>query len=217
MRFSVEGALDGKTNMERDRALLRYAASGEVACRLYSWSGPWISLGRFQDPSKDLIPSSTPWVMRPTGGKAVLHGHDSTIGLAVSMDIIGCQPRDVKRAYRVVAKPIIEALRACGLQASLAEETSFDGINTSTADCFAANSPNDIVNDETGAKVCGCAMAISDGLILVQASVPNGPPLIDPASVFQDPSPNIGVIWDSSSLGTHLEAALRYNFANVYT
>jgi lipoate-protein ligase A len=217
MLFSVEGALDGPTNMDRDRALLLKAAAGEVACRVYSWNEAWISLGRFQDPTRDLIPSSIPWVMRPTGGKAVLHGHDATIGLAVSMAQIGCKPRDVKRAYRVVARPIIEALRSCGLRAALAEETSFLGGAASVADCFAVNSPNDIVDEVTGQKVCGCAMAITGGLILVQASIPNGPPLVDPATIFRDPSPNIGPIWDSGSLGAHLEAALRYNFANVCT
>ena len=202
--------------MDRDRELLKVAERGEVACRVYSWEGPWVTLGKFQSPNVDLI-GEIPWVMRPTGGKAVLHGHDATIGLAVSMARIGCSPRDVKRAYRIMARPIVEALRWCGLSAALAEETSFAGGRALVADFFAVNSPNDIVDEATGQKVCGCAMAIADGLILVQASIPNGPPMVDPGTIFKDPSPNVGPAWDSSSLATHLEAALRYNFANVCT
>src|SRR5687768_7523544 len=78
-------AADGITNMQVDIDLFHAAERGEFSLRFYSWDGPWVTLGRFQDPARDLLdPSLVPWVVRPTGGKAVLHGHDLTVTLACS-------------------------------------------------------------------------------------------------------------------------------------
>src|SRR5579862_8679410 len=89
-RFSHDGMLDGMTNMVKDTELLTGAEAGAAGCRVYGWDGPWVSLGRFQSPKRDLLsPENTHWVTRPTGGKAVLHGHDVTVGLAVPLDTLG--------------------------------------------------------------------------------------------------------------------------------
>lgn len=205
-------ALAGPENMARDLALL---SSDEIFARVYSWDGPWVSLGKNQVADERLRQSAVPWVVRPTGGLAVLHGHDATVGLVVSLADLGCGSREVKKAYRRISQPLIEALRACGLAAALAEETPFATRKPLGVDCFALNSPNDIVDPRTGSKVCGCAMAIIDGKVLIQASIPNGAPLVDPALVLTDAAPNIGQKWDSSQLAMRLEEALRYNFSNV--
>ena len=76
--------------MARDAELLERAERGESAARVYSWDGAWVSLGRFQRPEKALLRSEEiDWVMRPTGGKAVLHGHDVTVGIALPLRDIG--------------------------------------------------------------------------------------------------------------------------------
>lgn len=214
MTVRLDPAADGPTNMRLDLELLQLAEGGELSGRVYSWRGPWVSLGKFQRPEVDLI-GPIQYVIRPTGGKAVLHGHDSTIGLAAPLEILGCTARDVKKAYRCISKPIVEALRRCGLESALAEETRFVGSGLKTADCFAFNSPNDIVDERTGKKVCGCALMLTQTAVLLQASIPNGKPVVDPTSVLREASDYIGPEWDASGLAGALEEALRYNNLHV--
>ena len=188
---SVEPCLDGHTNMARDAVLLERAERGGAYARVYTWDGAWVSLGRFQRPEKALRdPTAIDWVMRPTGGKAVLHGHDVTVGMAVPLFALGIAESDSRRVatvYRAVVRPLVEALTAAGLPATLAEETPFVRSAGQTADCFAHVSPNDIVDPDTGQKVCGCALRVTPGAVLVQASVPVRRPLVQPDAVFDSP------------------------------
>ena len=188
---SVEPCLDGHTNMARDAVLLERAERGGACARVYTWDGAWVSLGRFQRPERALRnPASINWVMRPTGGKAVLHGHDVTVAMAVPLSALGITKSDsrkVSTVYRAVVRPLVEALAAAGLPATLAEETPFVRSAGQTADCFAHVSPNDIVDPATGQKVCGCALRVTPGAVLVQASVPVRRPLVRPDAVFDSP------------------------------
>ncbi len=205
---------DGPTNMEQDLGLLEHVEQGWIAGRVYSWQGPWVSLGRFQK-SEEVLASSIPYVVRPTGGKAVLHGHDVTVGLAMPLAAIGCSTRDVKKAYRSICRPLIDALNRCGMTAALAEETRHMHRGDRTPDCFAFNSANDIVDIHTGKKVCGCAMQITQSAVLIQASIPVGKPLIEPSLAIRGAGDYVGESWDLSGLAERLDEALRYNFANV--
>lgn len=212
MTVPYDPPADGQTNMVKDLALLE---AGIVAARVYSWDGPWVSLGKSQSPDADLLPSCPiPHVERPTGGHAVLHGHDATIGLAIPMQFVR---RSIRATYRTATLPIIEALRGCGLNAILAADTEFVRDQRDRPDCFAAISETDIVDEATGLKICGCALRRSREAVLIQASIPNGPPLVDPARVFRDPAPNVGLEWDSRGLAKSLEEALRYNLTYVPT
>lgn len=210
MQVTTDGRLDGVVNMERDRSLLVEAEKGIAGCRVYRWDGPWVSLGASQNPRRELLDSElAPWVMRPTGGKAVLHGHDETVGLAVPLDVLGVSSRSVKAAYRAVVGPLVEALNRCGLTCVLAEGTRYVGSGPRTADCFAHVSPNDIVDPRTGMKVCGCALRLTEKAVLVQASIPNGVPLIDPQRLFAQPAVVNPVRWDGDSLAEALGESLR--------
>ncbi|MCX7799637.1 MAG: hypothetical protein N2109_04765 [Fimbriimonadales bacterium] len=212
LRFSVEGLLSGPENMRRDRELLSRAEAGERCCRVYGWDGAWVSLGYWQRPERDLLPACpVPWVMRPTGGKAVLHGHDVTVGLAWPLADLaepGEDPvvlsRALKRVYRRVIAPLVSALRACGVPASLAERTPFVAQAGRTADCFAHIAPNDVVDERTGLKVCGCALRLTQRAVLAQASVPNGPPLVDPAAVFERPAAYSQTRWEATGFAEAL-------------
>lgn len=207
----TDPAADGFSNMARDIALFAGAEGGRPGCRLYSWDGPWVSLGRFQRPEDALVDlERTRWVMRPTGGKAVLHGHDLTVGLALPLASIGDQgrlSRSIKTVYTLVAQPIVQSLRGCGLPAILAAETPFANRGRRVADCFAHVSPNDIVDERTGLKVCGCALQLSRSAVLVQASIPAGQPLVEPASVIPLAQP-VNFDWDPTEFGPRLERAL---------
>lgn len=202
--------------MARDAALLLRADEGIVSARVYGWQGSWASLGRFQNADLELVSDCfIPVATRPTGGRAVLHGHDVTVGLAVPYEVIKVSQREIKKAYRAVAQPLIDALKSCGVQADLAERTTHVGKGDKAADCFGYNSANDIVDAETGKKICGCALRMLEKSVLVQASIPNGDPLIDPKEVFRKPTLEYGFYWDSTQFAQHLEEALRYNFSNV--
>ena len=197
--------------MERDHVLLLRAEAGEPGCRVYSWDGPWISLGMQQNPNRDLLdPDLVPWVMRPTGGKAVLHGHDVTVGLALPLPSLPTEmpidklARSVKTVYRCIAQPLAKALQESGMPAELAENTRFAGKGHRSADCFAHLSPNDIVDTRTGVKACGCALRITKNAVLLQASIPNGPPLIDPKRLFEKPQPTTYQTWDSTAFAETL-------------
>lgn len=191
--FRVDPASDGFFNMRADEALLEAAESGVSGCRVYSWRSVWITLGKFQDPKRDLAPDCPiPWITRPTGGKAVLHGHDWTVGFAMPLPLLAetadvdpdALARSLKHVYRLMAAPLIQALRRSGLPAILGEDTRFVGKGPRVADCFAHVSANDIVHEHTGKKVCGCALKLTRSAVLVQASIPKALPSIDPARVI---------------------------------
>lgn len=201
--------------MARDRQLLVAAEAGVLAARVYRWDGAWVSLGMFQDPNRDLLdPERIPWVTRPTGGKAVLHGHDETIGLAAPIDLLGTEARSIKAIYRAIIRPIVRALEACGLPAVLAADRrpGHEPRALRTADCFAHTSPNDVVDPGTGFKVCGCALRVTERAVLVQASVPNGRPLIDPQTVFAHAATPFLRSWEGGRLAEALEAEIRIAF-----
>lgn len=183
----VARKVDGHTNMALDRENLESAEIGGIHVRVYTWDGPWVTLGRFQRPERALK-SEINWVVRPTGGKAVLHGHDVTVSIAANLDDLGVPgSRKVAPVYRAIVGPLVEALNEAGVQAVLAERTEYVRNAAHTADCFAHVSPNDVVDPATGEKVCGCALRVTERAVLLQASIPVGKPLIDPALVFDNP------------------------------
>ena len=196
---------DGLANMALDSALLGAAQNGSALGRVYRWKGPWVSLGRFQNAEKDLLdPDGISWVIRPTGGKAVLHGHDVTVALAFPLGCLDADPRSIRSVYRAIVRPLVEALTVSGRPAALAEETRYAERGQRTADCFAFTSPNDIVDPATGHKVCGCALRVTDRAVLLQASIPTGPPLVDPTSVIRNATRMPDSSWDSTGLADAL-------------
>lgn len=216
---TLEDELDGPTNMDRDTALLRRAEGGECWARVYGWDGPWVSLGRSQRADRALIdPDAIAHVKRPTGGKAVLHGHDVTVGLAVPLAQLGLTPdqsRAVSLVYRSLIVVLVNALKESGVRAELGENTKFVIDRGHTADCFAHVAPNDVVDPTTGSKVCGCALQLTSQAVLVQASIPARRPLVDPATIFANPAVTAWSMVDSSSFAHALEAELART-ASIY-
>ncbi len=181
-----DGVNDGPTNMARDAAFLD---SVEARVRVYEWDRPWVSLGRFQVPEMTVKPrSGVDWVMRPTGGKAVLHGHDLTVGIGVPLVMMGQNEREVKAIYRLVIPVLVGSLNQVGIPAALAEETPFVRGAGKVADCFAHVSANDVVDPSLGTKVCGCALRVTSTMVLVQASIPVRIPAVSAGDVFDDPA-----------------------------
>jgi len=184
VKVTCEGKLDGYINMARDVELLRLAESGAAGARVYEWDGPWVSLGQSQNPTRDLRDATlVPWVIRPTGGKAVLHGHDLTVTIALPLE--DSDPsRAVRSVYRKIIAPLVRALNNVDVRAALGEETCFVTRGLKTADCFRHISANDVVDPRTGRKLIGCALRVTKLAALAQCSIPVAIPLVDPARVY---------------------------------
>jgi lipoate-protein ligase A len=211
--------LDGPTNMRLDAELLAsVSAAAPILSRVYGWDGPWVTLGMFQNPDRDLKPQCpVPWAMRPTGGRAVLHGHDVTLGLAMHLALVESISgvpidklrRSVRAAYRVAVQPVIHALRECGVPAMLGEERPEGLLAPRSADCFATISGNDVIDARTGKKVCGIAMRLTEEAVLVQASIPAGPALVDPGLIYEHPAPITWISLDAEQFGSALTESQR--------
>ncbi len=192
--------------MARDRMLLVSAETGVPAARVYGWDEPWVTLGQFQRVQDALLPTcDVSWARRPTGGRAVLHGHDVTVGIALPLNGM----RGVRHVYPVVIGILAAALRDSGAEAVLgAEILGQRESKPRSADCFATVSPNDIVHPKTGQKVCGCALRLTDRAVLVQASIPVGPPRVNPVQVYREPAPVSWVDVDPFALAEALESRI---------
>jgi lipoate-protein ligase A len=190
--------------MAADLAALEAAGDEVTACRVYQWNEPWVTLGRFQRPERDVVSGFSNWIKRPTGGKAVLHGHDLTVGLAMPLFT---DRRSVRGAYQQAVSPLVGALRACGLEAELATVGDASGARERTADCFAASSGCDVVAAD-GNKVCGCALLIRGNLVLLQASVPYKAPLVAPGLAITGASERRLKLWRHEDFASALESTL---------
>lgn len=189
--------------MAADTVLLHEAERGASGWRVYRWDGPWVSLGRFQRPESAVQADWDRWCVRPTGGRAVLHGHDVTFAWA--MPLRG-DARDLKAVYRRLTDPLIEALNACGLACHRAESMGDPARSDSVEDCFALRSPYDIVDEATGEKVCGCALRVTAGAALLQASVPCSSPLIQ--NVIRGERPRPVSVWQADGFEAAIASAM---------
>jgi lipoate-protein ligase A len=187
---------EGVQHFEKDLSMLREAEEGRFSWRVYEWEQPCVSLGMNQVAARDLLPDAPiGYAKRPTGGRAVLHGHDLTICLAYPMSSLGLEQgsRQLRAAYRVAVRPIVAAIRACGIECGLGED--FEGVaaeNSRSADCFAHVGAHDVLNFETGQKVCGCALRMTESAVLVQASLPIREPEVDLSAIYVLPA---RVVW----------------------
>lgn len=181
----VSGRLDGASNMRLDLELLDCACSvGQTLARLYEWDGIWVSLGRSQDVEEVLVNSKRfHYVVRPTGGGAVLHGHDLTVSIATP---VVDDERRIRPIYRKLVMPIVRVLNFLGKESAISEDFKNSQERLALGDCFSSSSVHDIVCKRTGRKLAGCALRVTHSGSLVQISIPVTLPVVDPAEVFYD-------------------------------
>lgn len=168
-RLICDGPVDAATNMARDRAvqLAREEGSAPPTLRLYRWTRPTVTLGRFQP--ADAIDRGycsehgIDVVRRFTGGRGVLHADELTYSMVASVD--DGVPRGVAASYRHLSAVLVAAFRALGVEAAL---TSHDGSPTSSAACYLANTRADV---SAGlAKLSGSAQVWSGSTVLQHGS-----------------------------------------------
>jgi lipoate-protein ligase A len=158
----LDGARDAAGQMATDLALLDAVAAGAPpALRLYRWSPPALSLGRFQ-PGDDVDHPAcrrhgVEVVRRPTGGKALLHGADLTYAVAMPRPS-GARGR-VGAVYLLLADALSAGLARLGVEAVVARSEGPVG-----PVCFASQQGADLRVAER--KVCGSAQVHRDGAVL---------------------------------------------------
>jgi len=165
-RLLTTPPLGGAENMGCDELLLRRAAAtGEAVLRVYSWSGPTLSLGRNQPARDEYDPSALrahglSAVRRLTGGRAVLHHREVTYSVTAP-DSFGGALRD---AYLRINEILVQGLRSLGVAASIATPAGRAPL-PSTAPCFEQPTEGELVLD--GRKLVGSAQ-YRDGSALLQ-------------------------------------------------
>ena len=135
--------------MAADEVLLESVRAGKspATLRLYVWDHPTVSLGRTQAVERPgrrhlpAIPLDWPVVIRPTGGRALLHGTGDLTYAVVIPDEAGF-PQDVRGAYCAIARWTSRALARVGLEGQL-EQGSQDP--DARFDCLAVATEADLV------------------------------------------------------------------------
>ena len=171
-RFVNTGIQDAALNMALDEAILQHHIRGEVppTLRVFRWSQPSISLGRFQSIEREIeeercLQQGVALVRRPTGGRAVYHRDEFTYSI-----VIGKRegvPTGVVAAYAYLAQGLLAALKDLGVQAELSDERVS---KHPSAACFASSTQADLTS--SGFKLIGSAQVWKDESLLQQGSLP---------------------------------------------
>jgi lipoate-protein ligase A len=171
-RFLHTGIQNAQLNMAIDEAILTHYLRGDVppTLRVFRWSQPAISLGRFQSIEREIeqercLQQSISLVRRPTGGRAVYHHDEFTYSI-----IIGKHsgiPSGVVAAYAYLSQGILSALHILGVQAEISDERVS---KHPSAACFASSTQADLTSN--GFKLVGSAQVWKDDALLQQGSLP---------------------------------------------
>lgn len=176
MRWIAEEApRDPEYNMAADAALLAELArqAGSPAVRVYTWNCPAVSIGRLQAeaPVRTFYPD-LPLVRRPTGGRAVLHGDDLTVSVAVRLTDLPENSRSVLASHHLLMGCVLRALQALGLEACFGGCAL--GSQSGLINCFELSAACDLIDSRTGKKLVGSAQRREDAALLQQMSLPLG-------------------------------------------
>lgn len=171
-RFLNTHVHDAAMNMAIDESILTHHLHGEVppTLRVFRWSQPSISLGRFQSIEREIVSEQclergVALVRRPTGGRAVYHRDEFTYSIVMSKRF--GVPSGIIAAYAYLAQGLLAALTCLGVQAELSDGRVSK--NPSAA-CFASSTQADLTSG--GFKLIGSAQVWKDDTLLQQGSLP---------------------------------------------
>lgn len=189
------GPGDPAWNMALDEALLEAHRPGDPpVLRLYRWSPPALSLGRFQAAADVPVPPGATLVRRITGGSAIHHRSDEvTYSVVAPYALFG--PRDPRAAYHAVHAAIADALVRLGVP--LGPRSGAAGRAGLTGMCFANATDYDLVAG--GRKLVGSAQRRRGHAFLQHGSLPVSPDPEVPGAVslgelLDGPTPSPGRI-----------------------
>ncbi len=178
-----DGAHDAPENMRRDAALLAgVERGGEAVLRLFRFAPPGITLGRSQDPARELDlercrAAGVLWAVRPTGGRAIYHDEEWTYACAAPLadPVWG---GTLAAAYQALSGLVVRSLAALGVPATLAAGSARGSLapreaRGAAAPCFASTARHEVVLD--GRKLVGSAQRRTARAWLQEGSLLLGP------------------------------------------
>jgi lipoate-protein ligase A len=168
--------MEGRRDMAIDEALAEAVGKGASppVIRLYGFSPPTLSLGRFQKArgqysARQLARDGVTLVRRPTGGHAVLHDDELTYSVALSKEsgplIGGARKREV---YLFIARILLHGLSNLGITGTINAAQRGDVHNP---DCFGSAGEYEIAG-AAGRKLIGSAQMTTRLAILQHGSIP---------------------------------------------
>jgi lipoate-protein ligase A len=173
-RFIEHFGYPGAFHMAVDEILLSTVGKGSSppTLRAYTWRPRAVSLGRSQRRDIKLderrcISEGVDVVVRPSGGRAVLHGDDLTYAAVFPADgILGAG--GIAATYKRLAAVLIRALAVLGVRADLARSHGAGGAAASLP-CFTAPARDEILVD--GRKLIGSAQRRTKSAVLQHGSI----------------------------------------------
>jgi lipoyl(octanoyl) transferase len=168
--------MDGRWDMAVDEALAEAVGNGQSppVVRLYGFSPPTLSLGRFQKAkgaysARQLAEDGVTLVRRPTGGHAVLHDDELTYSVALSKETGTLTGVGKKReVYVFIARVLLQGLANLGITGTINSAQRGDVHNP---DCFASTGEYEIAGTG-GKKLIGSAQMTTRRAILQHGSIP---------------------------------------------
>jgi len=171
-RFLNTHVQSAAMNMAIDEAVLLHHLRDEAppTLRVFRWSSPSISLGRFQSVEREILrdvceQQGVELVRRPTGGRAVYHRDEFTYSIIISKR--HGVPSGIVAAYAYLAQGLQAALELLGIHAELSDERVS---KHPSAACFASSTQADLTSG--GFKLIGSAQVWKDDALLQQGSLP---------------------------------------------
>jgi lipoate-protein ligase A len=158
--------------------------------RLYGWSSPTLSVGRFQDAAGVLRldccrDAGVPVVRRISGGGVIYHKSELTYSIVCSPEQI--QAADsIKVTYRIMAGFLLQFYRNLGLKADFAMDSAngSECVGGRTPFCFAGREQFDILVG--GRKIGGNAQRRLKNVIFQHGSIPLADALSEGALFLRD-------------------------------
>jgi len=162
--------------MALDEALAEAVGAGQSSpvVRLYGFSPPTLSLGRFQKArgqysARRLEADGVVLVRRPTGGHAVLHDDELTYSVALSKQASLAGPAPKKReVYLFIARVLLAGLANLGISGTINAAQRGDVHNP---DCFGSAGEYEIAG-AGGRKLIGSAQMTTRHAFLQHGSIP---------------------------------------------
>jgi lipoate-protein ligase A len=172
-RLILEQPADGQWNMAVDEALLESVGAGEgqPSVRLYGFSPPTLSFGRFQRIRDRLLREAVQaegvtLVRRPTGGQAVLHDGELTYSVVLGREHL--EPFRKREIYRFIAELLLEGLKRLGVRGHSTRTRTGDPHNP---DCFRSTGEYEIAS-AAAKKLIGSAQVVTRGASLQHGAIP---------------------------------------------
>lgn len=223
-RLILHPRMEGRLDMAIDEALAEAVGAGRspAVVRLYGFSPPTLSLGRFQ-PARGLCvgeafaADGVTLVRRPTGGHAVLHDAELTYSVILSKaaaeaDLGSARKRAV---YAFIAAILVAGLANLGVEGVVNASQKGDAHNP---DCFGSAGEFEIAS-RGGRKLIGSAQMTTRLAILQHGSIPwenPGQKVFRYLRVEQPPDSHPASSLDEETGSPHTFEQVRAAFADAF-